>query len=256
MSKLRAYGSSVIRSDSSAEEAIGKSSYKEGRTMINSIPHEVFTEILAKVASASLIDHFNANQSCKLFHEAGCDNLIFRHASVEELPIIQWCPKSEVSSFLKQCEEAKNPEVLFRQGMVEFFNNKETELGKKLLHKSADLGHIVAAYVLGIILIDAGDDEDVLMGKQLLSRSLTQKRCTRKRSRSGEFEECRKKAKKIIGGMWVKNSLSGAKRYTCNNLKCTARIQTYEADNEVLECETCNCNRELAYFYDMLGIIN
>ncbi|KAI3851855.1 hypothetical protein MKW98_025294 [Papaver atlanticum] len=224
---LHAYANSKTNNNSSEEATI------------NSIPREVFTEILAKVASASLVDHFNANQSCKLFREAGCDKLIFQHASVEELPIIQWCPKPEVSSFLKQCEEAQNPEVLYRQGM--------------LLHKSANLGHVVAAYVLGIILIDAGDDEeDVLRGKQLL----TQKRCTRKRSRSGEIEECRKKAKKSISGMWVNNSLSGAKKYSCHNLECTARNQTYEADNQVLECETCNCKKELAYFYDMLGIMN
>ncbi|KAI3874104.1 hypothetical protein MKX03_029780 [Papaver bracteatum] len=151
---LHAYGNS--KSNSSEEAAI------------NSIPREVFTEILAKVASASLVDHFNANQSCKLFREAGSDNLMFQHASVEQLPIIQWFPKPEVSTFLKQCTIAQNPEVLYRQGM----------------------------------------------GKQLL----TQKQCTRKRSRSGEIEECRKKAKKSIGGMWVNKSLSGAKKYSCNNL--------------------------------------
>ncbi|KAI3940620.1 hypothetical protein MKW92_047110, partial [Papaver armeniacum] len=55
--------------------------------------------------------------SCKLFREAGCDNLIFEHASAEQPPIIQWYPKPEVSTFLKQCEEAQNPEVLYRQGM-------------------------------------------------------------------------------------------------------------------------------------------
>ncbi|KAI3897360.1 hypothetical protein MKX03_021955 [Papaver bracteatum] len=153
---------------------------------------------------------------CELFREAGCDNLIFQHASVGELPIIQWCPKPEVFTFLKQCEEAQNPE---------------------LLQKSANLGHVVAAYVLGIMLIDAGDDEeDVLRGKQLLT---PKSRCMSKRSRSGEIQECRKKAKKSIGGMWANNSLSGAKKYSCNNLECTARNQTYEADNE---CETCNCN--------------
>ncbi|KAI3940621.1 hypothetical protein MKW92_047111, partial [Papaver armeniacum] len=75
-----------------------------------------------------------------------------------------------------------------------------------LLQKSANLGHVVAAYVLGIILIDAGDDEeDVLRGKELLTQKSS---CTRnKRSRSGEIQECRKKAKKSIGGMWVNNSL-------------------------------------------------
>ncbi|XP_026416257.1 F-box protein At1g67340-like [Papaver somniferum] len=239
---LHAYTNSKTNSNSSEEAPI------------NSIPREVFTEILAKVASASLVDHFNANQSCKLFHEAGSDNLIFQHASVEQLPIIQWYPKPEVATFLKQCEEAQNPEVLYRKGMVEFFHNNETELGKELLQKSANLGHVVAAYVLGIILIDAGDDEDdVLRGKQLLTQK---SRCTGKRSRNGEIEECRKKAKKSIGGMWVNNSLSGAKKYSCNNIEYTARNQTDEAENQVLECETCNCNKELAYFYDMLGIMN
>ncbi|KAI3897358.1 hypothetical protein MKX03_021953 [Papaver bracteatum] len=151
---------------------------------INSIPRELFTETLAKVASASLVDHFNANQ------RYGISN-------------------PEVSTFLKQCEEAQNPEVLYR---------------KVLLQKSANLGHVVAAYVLGIILIDAGDDEeDVLRGKELLTQK---SRRMRKRSRSGEIQECRKKAKKSIGGMWVNNSLSGAKKYSCNNLQCTARNQT------------------------------
>ncbi|MCL7048696.1 hypothetical protein MKW94_012283 [Papaver nudicaule] len=176
------WSDSKINSNSSAKAIISDTSNnREGTTMINSIPHEVVTEILAKVASASLVDHFNANKSCKLFHEAGCDNFILRHASVQELPIIQWCPnKSKVSStFLKQCEESQNPEVLYRKGM-------------ELLHKAANLGHVVAAYVLGIILLDdAGDDQEVLRGKQLLSRSLTREKCTRKRSRSGgEIEEC------------------------------------------------------------------
>ncbi|MCL7048311.1 hypothetical protein MKW94_012345, partial [Papaver nudicaule] len=92
--------------------------YKEGTPMINSIPHEILGEILANVASSSLVDHLNANQTCKLFNEAGQDEFILRHASIDKLPVIQWTPKREVASFLKRCEHAQNPEILYRQGMV------------------------------------------------------------------------------------------------------------------------------------------
>ncbi|XP_026411145.1 uncharacterized protein LOC113306420 [Papaver somniferum] len=170
---LHAYADSKTNSNSSEEATI------------KSVPREVFTEILAKVASASLADHFNANQSCKLFHEAGCDNLIFQHASVEELPITQWYPKPEVSTFLKQCEEAQNPEVLYRQ-------------------------------------------EDVLGGKQLLTQK---SRCMGKRSRSGEIEECRKKAKKSIGGMWIPPAIKMViEMLTSHALKAQMPEQIWESN--------------------------
>ncbi|KAI3855706.1 hypothetical protein MKX03_022659 [Papaver bracteatum] len=86
-----------------------KTCYRGCMPMIKSIPHEVLTEILAKLDLISF---------CKFFHEAAQDDFILRHASLDELPVIQWTSKAEVAPFLKRCENAQNPEVLYRQGMT------------------------------------------------------------------------------------------------------------------------------------------
>ncbi|KAI3997699.1 hypothetical protein MKX01_040672 [Papaver californicum] len=233
--------------------------YRRDMPMTKSIPHEVLTEILAKVASSSLVDHLNVNQTCKFFHEAGQDDFILRHASIDELPVIQWISKAEVASFLKRCEHAQNPEALYRQGMVEFFYNNQIELGRELLQKSSDSGHKVATYVLGIIFLDSGDNQSILRGRELLNRILT-KRSNNKTSRGEDVEECRKKSRRVIRQLWVNNSLNPSQCQTCNSSSCLSSQKNtngWSSDYEDMsDCEICRCNREFSHFTKMVLGVN
>ncbi|KAI3963618.1 hypothetical protein MKW92_036651 [Papaver armeniacum] len=236
-----------------------KTCYRGGMPMIKSIPHEVLTEILAKVASSSLVDHLNVNQTCKFFHEAAQDDFILRHASLDELPVIQWTSKAEVASFLKRCEHAQNPEVLYRQGMVEFFYNNQIELGRELLQRSSNSGHTVATYVLGIIFLDSGDHQSILRGRELLNRILT-KRSNNKTSRGEDVEACRKKSRRVIRQLWVNNSLNPSQSQACNSSRCTTgqkNVNGWSSNYEDMsDCEICRCNREFSHFTKMVLGVN
>ncbi|OVA19876.1 hypothetical protein BVC80_233g27 [Macleaya cordata] len=229
--------------------------------IMNKIPQDVVvTKILARVASSSLLDLLNANQTCKFFRDAGKDNWVFQHVSMDALQVVQWKNSSDhVSSFLKRCEEAQNPEALYRLGMVEFFNRKEIETGRELLQKASDLGHTVATYMLGIVLLDSSDEQTMRKGRELLNNVLTK---GPKRSRNEEVQDCREKSLTLLRQLWINEFLHRPKKIKCDKPTCMDQAHKKRNewspnkgyDEDVVECEACKCNRELILFCDKLGI--
>ncbi|XP_043694257.1 putative F-box protein At1g67623 [Telopea speciosissima] len=120
---------------------------------IQTLPKELLTEVVARVGSSAVTDLFNLKQTCKQLYRAGLDTEVLRRVSLENLQAIPWGFSPGYHSFIRQCEENGNPEALFNHGVVEYFSTKEYESGIELLKKATDLGHEVAAYMLGLILL-------------------------------------------------------------------------------------------------------
>ena len=120
-------------------------------TSILSLPTEVLSEVLARVASSSSTDLFRAKLwfvlllmiqigrgvflfdmcfsfefngsfllfcSCKLFYEVSDADNIYHRVSLDKFEIVPWSKNDQVSRFLKKCRESKNPEALYRKGVV------------------------------------------------------------------------------------------------------------------------------------------
>ncbi|KAH6767072.1 hypothetical protein C2S52_018055, partial [Perilla frutescens var. hirtella] len=85
---------------------------------LETIPYELVTEILSRVAASSVADIYNVKLSSKKLKEVAEDARVYQHACLEKFPIVQWKPLSEKQKyFLKKCRESSNPELLYRDAL-------------------------------------------------------------------------------------------------------------------------------------------
>ncbi|KAL3497817.1 hypothetical protein ACH5RR_040549 [Cinchona calisaya] len=216
---------------------------------ITSLPMELVTEVLARVAASSSIDLFRAKQSCKMIFEASKDNYVYRRASLEEYPIVSWRENSGVSMFLNECRLNKNPEALYRKGVVDYFGGKDLELAFECLKEAAKSGHDEASYALGIIFLFNGG---ALKQKGItLLNSMKKSRIQKRR-----VKNYRENLRRILRMIWVKNALILNQRPKCCTMQHEKKKSGWPAD-EIDEddnnfCEGCKCDEEIRPICDAL----
>ena len=215
------------------------------RCNIKSLPKDLLTDVLARVASSSVADLFNVERSCKDLLEVGNDNYVLQHACMNSFHIApEWHRSDKASLFLRRCRESGNAEALFRQGMIEYFSLLETESGLVLLQRAAHKGHIEATYVVGILLLSLsrGDNRLRRQGLNLLS-CLKRRRCFKVR-------ECRKRVERVVSSLWIYNNVNVDTR-TCNCWNTCRR--GWEEDNYGVTCsESCFWDREATLFCNLI----
>ncbi|TYJ08036.1 hypothetical protein E1A91_A11G047200v1 [Gossypium mustelinum] len=203
-------------------------------------------EVLARVAATSICDFFNLILSCKAFHQTADDNYILGHVSLDKVPVIPWrSPKQ--AFFLEKCKETGHPEALYREGVVQYFSFAKVGEGLNCLNSAAKVGHVGAAYVLGVILlcIDKGGD-----GRRLLNYV---------KSKKG-IGESRKKFKDVINRLWLNNFLE-PKPNACPMQAQHRRKQRWPSDDDDdddddVSCEACGCHLQVIFVCNLLrGIV-
>ncbi|KAK3223574.1 hypothetical protein Dsin_010599 [Dipteronia sinensis] len=211
-----------------------------GGCNIKSLPKDLLTDVLARVASGSVVDLFNVEHSCTDLLEVGNDNYVLQHACMDSFHTVPWLISDKASLFLRRCRDSGNAEALFRQGMLEYFTLFKTESGLVLLQRAAHKGHIEATYVVGILLLSLsrGDNRLRRQGLNLLS-------CL-KRRRCFKVIECRKRVKQVVSSLWIHNNVNvDIRTCTCWN---TYR-RGWEEDNYGVTCsESCFWEREATMF--------
>ncbi|XP_027109155.1 putative F-box protein At1g67623 [Coffea arabica] len=127
-------------------------------TSISSLPKELVSEVLARVAVSSSTDLFRAKLCCKVFCEVSEENYIYQRVSLDKFEISPWRKNHKVSMFLDKCRRSKNPEALYRKRVVDYFRGNNPESALECLEEAARSGHDEAAYALGIIFVFGGDE--------------------------------------------------------------------------------------------------
>ncbi|WJX92714.1 hypothetical protein P8452_74318 [Trifolium repens] len=131
-----------------------KRSNKRRHASIQSLPRDMLLEVVATVASQSLIDLHNIKMCCKDFLQVTEQKYVLQKVSLDNFPLIQWFPNENALSFLKRCEESENIEVLFREGLREYFNYPNGNIGGlERLKIAAQRSHKEAMYVYGMFLL-------------------------------------------------------------------------------------------------------
>ncbi|KAK9292663.1 hypothetical protein L1049_020641 [Liquidambar formosana] len=210
------------------------------------LPNELVIQVLGRVAAASHTDLFNAKLSCKLFHEVSDDTYVYQQVSLERFPVVPWPTSEQASSFFEKCKECGNPEALYRQGLIEYFDHMRLELGLQCIKRAANLGHVEASYILGIILLCSGE-EFRQQAIQLLDSI--------RNSRVTKVGECRKKLKATLRGMWVMNKLNPKQK----PMECKMRDQHKRTkgwsteDDDDLHCQACGFDCEVGASYFGMG---
>ncbi|KAM7487180.1 hypothetical protein LguiB_024664 [Lonicera macranthoides] len=226
---------------------------------IVSLPADVLTEVLGRVASSSFTDLFNAKLCCRDFLGAAEEDYILEHISIDKFPVIPWFTRDEEICFLNRCKEKGNPEALYRQGMIEYFNSRNMDLGLEYLKRATDKGHVEASYAYGVILVSRGG-ESAQNGLKVLN---SLKSGSGTKSRSSRIKECRRRTKEVIRTMWINNYVvrqlnTGMCCHQKSEGTCTrinGRSWTNyddEEDHEVMACDACRWDQEVVSFCKML----
>ncbi|XP_076956587.1 F-box protein At2g35280-like [Bidens hawaiensis] len=235
------------------KKLVGKPVNRSTRN-VRSLPQELLVDVLARVASASFTDLFNAKLSCKEFMDSTTDDYISQCISIDKFPIMQWLPPStRAHSFLTDCFNKGNPESLFRHGMFDYFKEADIESGLEYLKRAVDKGHPEAIYVYGMILLSRGDQSSQCGLHLLNSMNFS-------RSYSWNVQDCRSKVRSILGQMWINNPVTLEKVNTkCRKQDHIIRFErrgwSLDEDEEIASCDTCLWYRELIYFCKTMNVI-
>ncbi|KAL6581207.1 hypothetical protein OROMI_007130 [Orobanche minor] len=213
------------------------------RSIIESVPNEVLVcEILGRVAASSFTDMFNVKLSCKTFKEIGEDKYVYQRVTLDKFPIIPWNPLSEKhEAFLNKCRESENPEVLYRQAVIDYFNKINPGSAWMHLQKAAKLGHVGARYVMCIVLLLCGRDRQKKIGINMLSDFRKSKSAMRR------LKSCRNNLIKILRQMWVKNPDLIEPTKCCPTPNQHQWRNLWCEDDECSKCDACNADREIKY---------
>ncbi|KAI6674846.1 hypothetical protein NL676_002752 [Syzygium grande] len=156
------------------------------------LPNDVVVEILASVAANSMDDFFNAKISVKLvthfLDNSSALNLPGVHAvsvlfsSLTGQPLTT-ADATVLTLYRTACISGLTSELLSQtDSKYEYISFAKVELGMELLKRAAQIGHLGASYVVGLLLIGKGN-EFKKEGVRLL----------RKVYMSRQVVECRKK---------------------------------------------------------------
>ncbi|KAF1889470.1 hypothetical protein Lal_00024797 [Lupinus albus] len=225
---------------------------------IKSLPkHLLVMEVVARVASHSFTDLFNLKKCCKEFLDATEDSYVNQHVSLDKFPLIQWFPNEKESLFLNQCMESKNMEALYREGLREYFNYPNGNIGGlDIMKVAAQNGNIEAKYVYGMITLCS---ENIELRKQGLEhlRFVRVSKCVIR---------CRKRVENLTRTLWKNNMmLLRNKKTLCNN-KNTCKGWRAKKDQWTLVddedddydninmCECCRWDHELEFFYRLFNV--
>ncbi|XP_075085187.1 F-box protein At2g35280-like [Nicotiana tabacum] len=227
---------------------------------IESLPNELLTEVVARVASCSFKSYINIKLSCKVFHEIAKERYVYQNATMADFPIEPSWERNKqekinkLTSFMELCRESGNTEALYRKGVMDLFKNERTEVAKELLKKAANGGHLGALYVIGIIMIFMGGD--VKEKGVMLIGGMKKREPLRTIAR-----DCRKSLIEILENIWVKNPHVLGQRPT----RCTLQHQRsrtngwsswppIDSDDEDADfhCDACICDVEIAHVISAL----
>ncbi|CAL5198882.1 unnamed protein product [Lathyrus oleraceus] len=230
--------------------------------IVKTLPNELLVEIVGKVASHSMADLCQMKLSCKDFLNASEEGYVYQHASMENFALIPlpWFTNEKETSFLRRCRENDNLEILYREGMVQYFSTSMVNLGFENLKKAALEGHHEAKYVYSMLLMaNCEEDEE---GRKLgfdLFGELKNSTC------NSTVARCRKRVKSFIKSMWVKNHVVVQNlSFCCCSDTCggTEKLKKHStwSDDEVdndgvgVSCKYCDGNHELGLFANIFRI--
>jgi len=228
-------------------------------SLVEALPNELSVNIVGKVATFSMADLYKITLSCKDFCKALKDPHVYQHAALDKFALIPlpWFTDEKETTFLNRCRESGNLEIIYREGMVQYFSTLMVNLAFENVKNAALGGHHEAKYVYSMLLMANSEDEE---GRKLgfdLFGELKNSTCI-------SLVSCRKRVKYFIRSMWVRNSvvvpnqeLSLCCSSTCQSgggaVKMVKKHSAWrlidEFDNDVsFSCKYCDGNYELGLF--------
>ncbi|CAI9091865.1 OLC1v1026967C1 [Oldenlandia corymbosa var. corymbosa] len=208
------------------------------------LPRELTTEVLGRVASSSIADLYNAKLCCKELFGAAEEEYVHKQITLDKIPIIQWSEDRKISDFLNKCRQSRNPEALFRKGVVDYFGGKDVSDAIRCLQEASKSGHSEASYTMAVIWLFEGGESSKQKGLKMLSgmqKSRIQKR---------RIKNCRERLESIVVNILVDNASILKQQPTCCVMGHQRKKRRFYWGEEIDEddniaCDACTCDEEL-----------
>ncbi|XP_050890045.1 putative F-box protein At1g67623 [Lathyrus oleraceus] len=221
---------------------------------IQSLPRDLLLDMIINVTSQSFLDLYNMKLCCHDFLKVAEENYVLQKVSLNQFPLIQWFPNKKALSFLKRCKESGNIESLFREGLCEYFNYPNGNIGGlERLKVAAQKGHKEATYMYGMILLCSEDYELRKQGLEHM-RSLRLSKC---------IMSSRKKVQYLTSSLWKNNGVLARNQTPLCNSKDTCKgwrvkkgrwLLFDDEDDDIESCEACRWDHELEFFYKLFNV--
>ncbi|KAG5586160.1 hypothetical protein H5410_046594 [Solanum commersonii] len=93
----------------------------------------------------------------RVLNQVANEPSIYQKVTLVNFPYRRWSIVQEAISSLEMCRASGNLEALYRKGVCDFFNRRDSN-GLGILSQAADGGHFGASYVLAVISIFNGGE--------------------------------------------------------------------------------------------------
>ncbi|XP_071736320.1 F-box protein At2g35280-like [Rutidosis leptorrhynchoides] len=120
-------------------------------TIMEALPTDMLAEILSRVGRHSCQQLFLAKTVCKEFLKVSFDPLIYKRLCLDIFPIVHF-GNPKLIALLNRCFFYGNPNMIYRKGLICYFNSDYNELGLRLLKQASDMKVLEAVYVYGLIM--------------------------------------------------------------------------------------------------------
>ncbi|XP_071741000.1 F-box protein At2g35280-like [Rutidosis leptorrhynchoides] len=138
------------------------------KNILHVLPNDIVGEILSRVGQQSSVHLSVARLVCKDFFEQSEHYLVYRRLSLDRWPILAWGIPEMVYLFYR-CVLNKNPNAIFRLGLISYFDRVNTDLGLRYLEEASINGLNQAVYVYGLIMFSSHDLEEKDTGLKILN---------------------------------------------------------------------------------------
>ncbi|CAI9286017.1 unnamed protein product [Lactuca saligna] len=124
------------------------------RKSLTDMPLEVMEKIIVDFGKISAVKAFRMKSVCRFFNEVGKTDEVYKHMELDRLRFRGWSDQKH--AVVNKCIEMRNPNILFRNGLMKLFFLESEHERKTMLEETSALGHLDSTFVLGTMLMAEG----------------------------------------------------------------------------------------------------
>ncbi|CAI9289375.1 unnamed protein product [Lactuca saligna] len=121
------------------------------RKSLTDMPLEVMEKIIVDLGKISALEAFRMKSVCRYFKEAGKTNEVYKHMEADGFRFRGWSDQKH--TIFNKCIEMRNPNILFRNGLMKLFFLEDDHEGKTMLEEASAWGHLDSTFSLGMMVM-------------------------------------------------------------------------------------------------------
>ncbi|CAI9267830.1 unnamed protein product [Lactuca saligna] len=110
------------------------------RKSLTDMPFEVMEKIIVDLGKISAVEAFRMKSVCRFVNKAGKTDEVYKDMELDGLRFRGWFDQKH--AVVNKCIEMRNPNILFKNGLMKLFFLEAEHEGKTVLEEASALGHL------------------------------------------------------------------------------------------------------------------